>query len=109
MEHLDIDYNQNDGGTDHHGSILLHPCLPSEFLRPPFKIFGFAAQFVRNIRHMVQFLAAIQNLIDILFHDTVNFSQVLLKLTAILHVSLVTVFALFSLNDWVVVNELKRT
>mgnify|MGYP000179809559 CR=1 FL=1 len=109
VEHFDIDHSNDYGCPNHHWTVLLHPSLPSQLLGPPLEILRFTPEFIGNIRHMIQFFAAIQYFINVLFHYVLNFSQILLKFAAIFHVSLVTVFALLALDNGIVVDKLKGT
>ena len=107
LEDFDIKDNENNHGNEGHGSVLLQPCLPGKFLGTPFEIFGFGPKFVADVRHMFQLFTAIQDFVNVAFHDGLDFSQIVVQLTFALLWRCIFVFSLFALNDRVVPDELK--
>mmetsp|Transcript_17639 Transcript_17639/g.48056 ORF Transcript_17639/g.48056 Transcript_17639/m.48056 type:complete len:243 (+) Transcript_17639:1793-2521(+) len=105
MKHLDINNNQHNERPDRHGPVLLQPRLPSEFLGPPRKVFGFGLQFLAHGAHVIELFAAIEYFVNVFAHNGLNFRQVLVEFGFLL--GRVAKFALFSLDNGVVVNELK--
>ena len=111
MKNLNIKNRQNYQRTHRHGSVLLHARLPREFFGAPFKVFGFGAQFLTNIRYLIEFFTPIQYFVNIFAHNGMYFGQVFgqLRFVVLIATRRIAVFALFALNDGIVVNELKRT
>jgi len=85
--------------------------LPRELFGSPLEIFGLGTQFLTYIGNLVQLFTAIQYLVNIFAHNGVNLGQIFrqLRFVAAARPGTVTVFALLSLNDRVVVNELERS
>lgn len=59
---------------------------------------------------MIEFLPAVENLINILSHDGLNLRQVLMELaTTAAAIASISVITLFALNDGIIMNEPKGT
>ena len=105
MKDFHIKHNQHNRHPHHHGPILLHPRLPGQLFRPPLEILGSIPQIRTNIGHVFQFVPPIEDFVDILAHNALNFVQIFVEFAATR--ALFAEFALFALNDGVVVNELE--
>jgi hypothetical protein len=59
---------------------------------------------------VVEFFAAIENLVNVLSHDCLNLRQILMEFaTTAAAIASISVITLFALNDGVVMNESKGT
>jgi hypothetical protein len=89
---------------------LLQPRLPRQFLRSPLEILRLLLQLTGNVGDVVESFAAIENLINVLSHNGLNFRQVLMEFaTTAATIASISVITLFALNNWIVMNESKWT
>ena len=107
MKDFDVQHNQNHGTSQEHGTVLLHSRLKCQLFGSPLEILGFHFELVTNIGDMIELFSAVQNLVNVLFHNGLNLGQVLVQSGIVFVLVLVLKFSLLSLNDRIVMYKLK--
>jgi hypothetical protein len=107
VKDFDVQHNQNHGSSQEHGTVLLHSRLPCQLFGSPLKVLGLHFELVTNVGNMIELFSAVQNLVNVLFHNGLNLGQVLVQSGIVFVLVLIPKFSLLSLNNRIVMYKLK--